>query len=472
MKNDENDLVGATIRGYYLEEILGAGGMGVVYKARSLSSSQFVAVKILLPKERLSVADYQKFLQRFRREAHIIANLHHPNIVSISDYGEYEQPNKNLLPYLVMPLLTGKTLSEKLERDGPFPLRETLVYIKQAAEALTYAHSRGIIHRDLKPTNFLFNENGQLILTDFGVAHIQGSTLTEMGEFIGTRAYASPEVEQGKRIDHRADIYSLGIVLFEMLTGDIPARTGQHHVTITSEVNAIIQKAIAPHPDDRYSDALQLAQATHRAVQHLHSAPTIVTPPASHFSSFGRFSRAFPSLLPSLFQPWSLTRGLFIIGLILLIIISGVLFVKTSATSSSERLVAVSVPIPTVTVLEQAKEAVKSYYTDWQQKKYAAAYALLDKNFQREYSYPTLLPDYQHTHQICLTIESASFLQDGSIAVFVTDNAVEDKPGGGGTAINQYQGYFLVKHQSPGWRLTPNLHLVSSQGVCEHSNML
>ena len=253
--------------------------MGAVYLAQQARPARNVAVKVLLPNVSMNSKEYEAFLVRFRREADVIARLEHINIVPIYEYGEQEG-----LAYLVMPYLSGGSLRDLLAHRGSISLSETATYLDQASSALAYAHAHGVIHRDIKPNNLLIHNDGRLVLADFGIARIMqdtgktiDSTLTSPSIFIGTPNYMAPEMVQGGPIDHRVDIYELGIVLFHMLsgrvpfTGDNPLALAVKHLqeplprlhdtnpSIPSAVDTVIQKATAKRPEDRYMSALDLA---------------------------------------------------------------------------------------------------------------------------------------------------------------------------------------------------------------------
>src|SRR5262245_52016794 len=207
------DLIGTTLGQYHLIELIGRGGMSSVYKARQLALDRFVAVKVLLPHQ----ADTTEFRERFSREAKAIAQMNHPNILPIIDYGQAGD-----LSYIVMKYVQGGTLAERLKH--PVDLATAVQLISQISAALDHAHSRGIIHRDVKPANVLLDENEWVQLADFGLAKIMAGDqfLTGSGLSLGTPAYLSPEQGQGEAIDHHADIYSLGVILYEMITGRLP----------------------------------------------------------------------------------------------------------------------------------------------------------------------------------------------------------------------------------------------------------
>ena len=274
-------LLGKTLGTCTIERIIGQGGMGVVYLARQQRPTRRVAVKVLLPNVSMNEQTHQHYLARFRREADIIATLEHVNIVPIYEYGEQDG-----LAYLVMPYLQGGSLYDILTQRGSLSLQETSKYIQQVAGALDYAHAHGIIHRDLKPSNFLFHTDGRLLLSDFGIAHIMqdrmgttGVPLTEAGTLPGTPHYMAPEMLRGEQIDHRVDIYALGIILYQLLSGQLPfdgatpyAILAKHmqemppllhqlNSFIPSDVDAVIQHALAKIPDERFSSVMDVAQA-------------------------------------------------------------------------------------------------------------------------------------------------------------------------------------------------------------------
>src|SRR5437764_9437272 len=166
----------------------------------------------------------ERYLARFRREANIVARLEHVNIVPIYSYGEQDG-----LAYLVMPYLERGSLYDVLVRRGQLPLDETIQYLKAAAAGLDYAHAHGIIHRDLKPANLLLHSDGRLLLSDFGIARVLqdemstiGVSLTGAGTLLGSPYYMSPEMLRGEQIDHRADLYALGVIIYQLLSGQPP----------------------------------------------------------------------------------------------------------------------------------------------------------------------------------------------------------------------------------------------------------
>jgi serine/threonine protein kinase len=201
-----NDLIGKSLGRYHILEQLGEGGMATVYKAYDTRLEADVAVKVIRT-ENILPSVLERSLKRFEREAKALARLNHPNIVRVTDYGEYEGK-----PYLVMPYFPGGTLKEKLGKQIPW--QETIQILLPIVEALDYAHSHNMIHRDVKPSNILLAERGQPMLSDFGIAKMLD--LEETVELTGTRAaigtpeYMAPEQATAKTVDYRADIYSLG----------------------------------------------------------------------------------------------------------------------------------------------------------------------------------------------------------------------------------------------------------------------
>ncbi len=284
------DLLGSVLGTCTLERILGRGGMGVVYLAQQSRPHRQVAVKALLLSLMPDPERRSRFLQRFRREADAIAALDHPNILPIYEYGEQAD-----LAYLVMPYVTGGTLRDRVERKGPLPFPEVAGFLAQMAGALDYAHAHGVIHRDVKPQNMLLYPDKRLMLSDFGIAKVAEQAaadedaptlpqLTTMGHVVGTPDYIAPEQAVGQQVDARADIYSLGVVLFYLVTGRVPF-VGAQPMTVAAKhvseppppprqfrpdlpptAERVILKAMAKNPDERYRTAGELSQAFRAAL--------------------------------------------------------------------------------------------------------------------------------------------------------------------------------------------------------------
>lgn len=296
MFTDSNELIGQALGTCTLQRLLGRGGMGAVYLARQSRPRRTVAIKVLMPGVFMEHPTSGEFLARFRREADAIAALDHINIMPIYEYGEQED-----LAYLVMPYVTGGTLRQVLEKRRILPIPRILSIVDQAAAALDCAHAQGIVHRDLKPGNMLFHADGRMLLADFGLAKTinearesesNGHTaLTTSGTIIGTPEYLSPEQGAGRPVDSRTDIYSLGIVIFQMLVGRVPflgpspvavaikhaleepPSLTQLNPDVPPALEAIVLKAIAKNPDDRFASAIKLAQALRQAAMEIHATP-------------------------------------------------------------------------------------------------------------------------------------------------------------------------------------------------------
>jgi len=206
-----DDLIGKSLGQFEIIEEVGRGGMASVYRARQTSINRIVAIKVL-PK---SLLHDPSFYERFTREVALVAHLEHPHILPIHDYGEVDGT-----PYIAMRYLAGGSMAEWIRRGLP-PLDKLAKPVEQVSSALDYAHQEGVIHRDLKPGNVLLDENGNAYLSDFGIARVLDSNLTGSA-IIGTPAYMSPEQANGLPLDARSDIYSLGVVLYELVTGREP----------------------------------------------------------------------------------------------------------------------------------------------------------------------------------------------------------------------------------------------------------
>src|ERR671927_1662309 len=198
---------------YRIMRKLGTGGMANVYLAEDQELGRRVAIKILDDRH----ASDDQFIERFRREAKNAAGLSHPNIVSIYDRGEAEGTY-----YIAMEYLDGRSLKELIIGRGPAPVPVAIDYARQILAALRFAHRNGIVHRDIKPHNVLVDTEGRVKVTDFGIARAGASQMTEAGSIVGTAQYLSPEQAKGTPVDQRSDVYSLGIVLYELLTGTVP----------------------------------------------------------------------------------------------------------------------------------------------------------------------------------------------------------------------------------------------------------
>jgi serine/threonine protein kinase len=236
-----------------ITEFVGRGGMGAVYKARQTRLKRFVALKILLPAKQ----DDPQFVERFEREAGALASLNHPNIVTVHDFGQTQG-----LYYLLMEFVPGSTLRQVLMQRRLTPA-EALTLVPQICQALQYAHERGIVHRDIKPENILIDTGNQVKISDFGIAKLLEPEpdriyLTSAQNVVGTPHYMAPEqIENPKLVDHRADIYSLGVVFYEMLTGELPIGKFQapsQKVQVDVRLDEVVLHALEREPDRRYQN--------------------------------------------------------------------------------------------------------------------------------------------------------------------------------------------------------------------------
>ncbi len=273
-------LIGTVLGSCTLQKIIGQGGMGAVFLAQQSRPRRQVAVKVLLPATALTTHQRAAFLERFRRETDAAASLEHPHILPVYEYGE-----RDGFAYLVVPYISGGTLRDLMESEGPVPLSRALNYVEQMAAALDFAHERGVIHRDVKPANILITPEGRLLLTDFGLVKIiadgQGpqTRLTGAGAPVGTPDYMAPEQVIGEVVDGRSDLYSLGIILYQLLTGTTPFQ-GETPMQIAAKqlqtpppsprslrpdlpvaAEQVMLKVMSKRPADRYTSGQDFADA-------------------------------------------------------------------------------------------------------------------------------------------------------------------------------------------------------------------
>ena len=352
---------------YRIISQIGRGGMATVYKAYQASIDRYVAIKVL-PSQ---LAESKEFATRFHQEARIIASLEHPHILPVFDYGESDG-----VTYFVMRYLDAGTLKDRMVEGRPLPLNEIDKLFTQLADALSYAHSRGIVHRDLKPANALIDSRGNVFLTDFGIAKLLESAsprLTQTDAIMGTPAYISPEQAQAQPVDQRSDIYSLGIILYEMVTGSVPfvAETPLavlfKHISdplpppssvkpdIPSAIEQVILKALAKNPEDRFATASEFLAAWKHALETkdtVQPTPLAATVPPSHPGSAA----------PAQHKPGSITRvasksGMPTIGIIgclvgacALFSLAGLALLASNWRGLSSPATSTNVSLPTQTV--------------------------------------------------------------------------------------------------------------------------
>jgi serine/threonine protein kinase len=266
------DLAGMQLGDYHIESILGAGGMGMVYKAHQILLNRPVAIKILSP----SLSSDFSFVKRFQREAWAVAQLNHQNIVQIYEVGESEG-----IHFFSMEWVDGRDLNDIIMRKGCLPIKQAIRIITKVARAIEHAHQHNIIHRDIKPSNIMIGSMGQVKVTDFGLARTASETtkLTESGMLIGTLDYMSPEQCRGEALDCRADVYAVGAVLYELLTGkkpfhaenqaglihkiicDVPSDVRSLNPKIPSSLSDVLAQAMAKNRVDRYASMSELKKA-------------------------------------------------------------------------------------------------------------------------------------------------------------------------------------------------------------------
>ncbi len=274
-------MIGQTISHYKIIEKLGEGGMGIVYKAHDQELDRFAALKFL-PNYLTSDATEK---ERFYHEARAASALNHPNVTTIYEIKEFEDRL-----YLAMEFVEGKTLKRLIESEPP-SIKKVLDIAIQVCEGLSAAHEKGVVHRDIKSDNIMLTPKGQVKIMDFGLAKVKGATkLTKAGSTIGTAAYMSPEQAQGEEIDHRSDIFSFGVVLYELLTTKLPFR-GEHQAAlmyslineepqpiarfnenVSPDLERIVSKALAKDKDERYQHVDDLLADLRRERKHFEYA--------------------------------------------------------------------------------------------------------------------------------------------------------------------------------------------------------
>ena len=289
---------------YELEEMVGSGGMSSVYRAHDKVLERKVALKVL----HATLADQDDCVERFRREAQMVAGLQHQNIVGVIDRGEEDGQ-----PFIVLEFVSGRNLKQFVEREGPLSVERALELGMQIARGLAFAHENGFVHRDVKPQNVLLNGDGEAKVTDFGIARSLDVKhgVTQTGTVLGTSDYIAPEQAQGQRVDEHTDIYSLGIVLYEMLIGAVPF-TGDNFVAVAMQhinetpprvsekrpdvpprLDAAVARALAKQPDDRFSTMNDFGRELEACLNEVRagegaSETMVLSPPRAHSAQRAR----------------------------------------------------------------------------------------------------------------------------------------------------------------------------------------
>ncbi|MCA9920723.1 MAG: serine/threonine protein kinase, partial [Anaerolineales bacterium] len=345
------DLTGQTLGKYRLIRRLGKGGMAQVYQANQPTIDRMVAVKVLHG----HLAEESDFITRFKREARSLGQLQHPNIVRVIDFDVSDETY-----FMVMDYIAGKTLRDYLDEQGILSGAEALKLSGQLTDALAYAHKNGAVHRDIKPSNVMFadTECTHAVLTDFGITRlVDDATITTSGAIVGTPAYMSPEAVMGEKVDGRSDIYSLGVILYEMVTGRAPYQGNtplslvikqvheplpsplEHNPDLPLSIVHILEKALAKSADERYQTADELLAAIQDAQESLGEKPHGMTiagttryidPPPTATLSAGDFASASTDL-PTTVKPKEETPAAnrtpwVVVGVLAAIIIIGGIF--------------------------------------------------------------------------------------------------------------------------------------------------
>ena len=289
---------------YEIVELIGRGGMGAVYKAFDPAIRRHVAIKAI-NKGNFDEADRAYILARFRHEAQAVGRLVHPRIIAVYDYGE-----DGNFTYMVMELVQGKSLYEHLKQGATYDLREVAEIIRQLLDPLGYFHDQGVIHRDIKPSNILINIDGRIKLGDFGIARIESSELTKLGDVLGTSYYMAPEQFLSTEVDPIADLYSVGVIAYELLTGqkpfvgptpvvmqkvlnEAPRAPSQLNSLLGPGLDAVILKALAKRPEGRFASAREFSEAFREAIDAvLNKGSVAAETPAAVPQAGGGLARA------------------------------------------------------------------------------------------------------------------------------------------------------------------------------------
>jgi serine/threonine-protein kinase len=280
---------------YEVEKELGKGAMGVVYQGKDPKIGRVVAIKTMALSQEFEADELKDVKERFFREAETAGRLTHPNIVTIYDAGEEHD-----LAYIAMEFLKGKDLTPYNKPDKLLPLDRTVSIIARVADALAYAHKNNVVHRDIKPANIMYEpESDSVKVTDFGIARITDSSKTKTGMVLGTPSYMSPEQLAGQKIEGRSDLFSLGVTLYQLACGKLPF-TGEsmaqlmykianeqhadlrtHNAAVPEALSAVVNKALAKDPTQRYQEGEQMAKALRQCLEGLKQQPVAGATPAA-----------------------------------------------------------------------------------------------------------------------------------------------------------------------------------------------
>lgn len=511
MPNYEEDLSGNKLGGCLLLRQIGHGGMNSVYLARQTQPERLVALK-LLP---LGLYPYNEqsllLLERFKREADIVANLSHDNIIDVYAFGEEQS-----YAFLIMPYFEGGSLGDLLERHGALTITQTSSYLQQVAAGLGYAHINGIIHRDLKPENLLLSlDHTRLIIADFGIARVASSqngrhhpTLTQAGMIFGTYEYMAPEnFRQGTIIDRHADIYALGIVLYQMLCGELPF-TGdtftvidkhlheplpllsQNRADIPLAVDLVLQKATQKNPAYRHSSASELAREFEQVTQsfsnykrsliplpHLYPPRSPIHPPASAATPSAHTVPAYipppiqilpkqatPTIQPARpvnDRPYALSpahrRSQLIERLIpllcLLTLITSLLIIKiiVDPGSSSRQ----QPHFMSATANQQEREAADStiqrHFIYINNHDYRDAYAMTDATFRNKWPYTTFFNGYKNTLSDNIVVSRTLPVSPTKVLITINIQATEKRSSR--TVKNTYLAHYTILLENNTWTI-------------------
>ncbi len=469
---------------YRIDAEIGAGGMATIYRATRLQIGDIVAIKIL----HSEFLREPKFVERFQREAQAAARLKHPNVVSIYDFGVCDDG----VIYLVMELVEGRNLRTVIKDEGPMPATRAAEIGRQVCAALAEAHRQNVIHRDIKPANIAVEESSdglRVRVLDFGIASLRGGTMmtfTQTGAVLGTPAYMSPEQCLGEELDGRSDIYSLGVVLFEMLCGIVPfnsptatAVVMQHvqqappplrvlNVSISPAMEAVVFRALSKRREDRQQSAKQLGDELSAAALGT-NAPFDAGGPRGFAEPLSARQAAF-TMVQSPFHPQPPTaapaRGGRTTGVIIALAATAVLVAlgfgaqrmwsartpathaaRPTATAVVERYVSLrsgrTVPLtPDRGWSPSADFVVRQYYSLWDAHRLPEAYLLLSNRYRAEHPYSTWASS--HDSVVHISVQTGDVGEPMTVAVAI--QSVDRTPSG--TEYSDYRGTWKAVHEN------------------------